>query len=73
MGATGKERVTAINSLFKQIIQILLPGYIRFLLGVSTDSACKIDETNEKLFNYKSNNLNETSLNNDMYDNKFLF
>ena len=67
MGATGKERATAINSLFKQILQILMPGYVRFLLGASTENPDAIDETNEKPLNRKNSSMSESALNSEMF------
>ena len=66
LGATGKERSTAINSLFKQILQILMPGYIRFLLGASVENTDGIDETNEKPLNRKNSNMSENAINSEM-------
>lgn len=61
MGASGKERVSTINSLFKQIMQILLPGYIRFLFGASNDNLDKNEETNEQNLARKGSNVSENS------------
>ena len=38
LGATGKERVAAVNSLFRKISEIIVPGYIRFFLCMSVYS-----------------------------------
>jgi len=66
LGATGKERVTAINSLFKQIIQIIMPGYLRFLFGISSEPSEKNDEGNENPLLRNNTHLCENSLNLDL-------
>ena len=37
LGATGKERVDAINYFFKQIIDILIPVHMKYLLWAATE------------------------------------
>jgi hypothetical protein len=66
LGATGKERVSAINSLFKQILQILMPGYVRFLLGVSAENSDGVEEGNDKNLNRKNSSMSENALNPEM-------
>lgn len=73
MGASGKERVSTINSLFKQITQILLPGYIRFLFGASNDTSDKNEEINEKNLARKSSNVSENSTNFEYLLNYMIF
>ena len=38
MGATGKERISAINYNFKQIFDILIPVHMKYLLWVASES-----------------------------------
>lgn len=56
LGATGKERVAAVDSLFKQISEIIVPGYIRFLLCLSIYDQDLIKS--EKEINFDTDLLN---------------
>jgi hypothetical protein len=37
LGATGKERVNAINYFFRQVIDLLMPVHMKYLLWVATE------------------------------------
>ena len=37
MGATGKERISAINYNFKQIFDILIPVHMKYLLWIAAE------------------------------------
>jgi hypothetical protein len=37
LGATGKERVNAINFFFKQIIELLIPVHMKYLLWAACE------------------------------------
>lgn len=37
LGATGKERINAINYFFKQVIDLLMPVHMKYLLWVATE------------------------------------
>jgi len=37
LGATGKERVNALNFFFKQIVDILIPVHMKYLLWVACE------------------------------------
>ena len=41
MGATGKERIEAINHFFKQIIDILIPVHMKYLLWAASEGILK--------------------------------
>lgn len=36
LGATGKDRVMAVDSLFRQISEIIVPGYIKFSICLTS-------------------------------------
>ncbi len=37
LGATGKERISAINFFFKQIVELLIPVHMKYLLWAASE------------------------------------
>jgi len=52
LGANGKERVEAINYFFKQIIEILIPVHMKYLLWVASEG--------KDLFNHPQTHINNS-------------
>jgi hypothetical protein len=37
LGATGKERISAINFFFKQVVELLIPVHMKYLLWAASE------------------------------------
>jgi len=51
LGATGKERVNAINYFFKQIVDLLIPIHMKYMLWVATEGKDLFSSKDTSLIN----------------------
>jgi len=57
LGATGKERVNAINFFFRQIVDLLIPVHMKYLLWIASEGKDIFSSKDTTLINGIPSNL----------------